>query len=177
MCKSFAGSGILSKIYVNKKPSFVACAPLLFSLWSVGLCSISAQADDDTAVEGNVDKPEATIWLEEKIAPSSRWMEELVRPMTNWMEERLHGEPRPADRPVSKSREPVENSDHSLNTPIIKRGKAIEIARSRFPGEVLHVKLLSASQRYRIKLLTAEGVIHVVYIDAVRATLLNQDQE
>lgn len=131
-----------------------------------------AIAAGEEAIQGDVEKPGATIWLEEKITPSSHWMEELVQPMTRWMEERLHGQS-PQQRRNDKAAVPQAGTEpEPLDATFIDKAQAIAVARESHEGEVLHCKLLPASQRFRVKLLTNQGEIHIVYVDAVRAVIL-----
>lgn len=122
-----------------------------------------------------------TIWLEEKIAPSTRWIENLVKPITVWMENKIQQENpgskatamtpgvEPArDRPVvANSKGETATLDTQNN--FITAGEASAIAQERITGNILRVKLLEQDNerpRYRVKLISTGGEIHILYVDA-----------
>lgn len=150
---------------------------LLFSSFSLLLlsCSIAVAQDKNTPtspVQGNVKKPEATIWLEEKITPSSMWLEDIVKPMTSWMEDYIHEPESTASSNSTSAHKPETDVEPQANTTYISAKQAASVAQSAVEGDVLMSKLLATQGRYRVKLLSVAGEIHVLYVDALSAELL-----
>ncbi len=121
-----------------------------------------------------------TIWLEKKIAPTTRWVEKLVQPLSTWMEKKIQP-PEPTDSNLPQKHPsstkvvdtaPVStSSDSSIMTP----QDVSSHVRRLISGEVLKVKLLPSDQmplRYRVKLISRVGEMHIVYIDAHNGMLL-----
>jgi len=132
-----------------------------------------AAADDsastpDAGASSEVQEGE-TIWLEEKIKPSTRWLEGLVKPMTTWMEKRvqdkIHGTG-PKESPVIQTApstvEVLPSSGDLMDEAAIAR-----LAQALIPGQVLRVKLLQKQPlQYRVKLISNSGEIHKLYLNA-----------
>jgi len=131
-----------------------------------------------------------TIWLEEKLSPTTQWLERAVNPLRRWMEDKVQ---RPAKQESRSSAKEIDHSSLDIETsqdpkstdntaasqtnPLINTAQAGLIATSQVPGDVLKVKLLrNAPMRYRVKLISLQGQIHYVYINASNAQIITQPQ-
>lgn len=131
-----------------------------------------------------------TIWLEEKLSPTTQWLERAVNPLRRWMEDKVQ---RPAKQEaksnsknlvnvatdIERSQSPKNTADvtDSQISPLINSEQAGLIASSQIPGDVLKIKLLrNAPMRYRVKLISLRGQIHYVYINASNAQIIKQPQ-
>jgi len=128
-----------------------------------------------------------SIWLEEKIAPSTRWIENLVKPITVWMERKIQSEKATAAVPVQTESThsdadasipsgPVADVDGETVTAVemITETEALAFAKARVQGSVLRVKFLKSRQgrpTYRVKMISAKGEVHILYIDAFEGVL------
>jgi len=114
-----------------------------------------------------------SIWLEKKLAPSTRWIERLIRPLNRWMEQKVQAVKPAASKALAAA---VQHSNSG--TALLSEQQISAIAQQRTPGKVLAIKLLPAehqAQRYRLKLLSRQGVIHILYLDAQSgASVVNQ---
>ncbi len=139
------------------------------------------------ATKSDVPREGDAIWLEEKIAPSTRWIENLVKPITVWMERKIQKEnPGSKTTAITTLRTPAADNpvvaDRNVKTAIVEtRNKIISvseasaIANARIPGNILRVKLLereNASPRYRVKIISTDGEMHILYIDAFGQELM-----
>lgn len=149
-------------------------------------------ADDSSQTALPIAKPDApregdSIWLEEKIAPSTRWIENLVKPVTVWMERKIQ-----RDRPESNAPQKTPNIEPAAGETviagpgsdtvstraqleIISGAQASAIAQAHTPGNILRVKLLERENeqpKYRVKLISTSGEIHIIHIDAVTRELI-----
>lgn len=145
------------------------------------LCSLTAHSDDgkDQSADSKSPKKGDTIWLEEKISPPTRWIENLVKPLTVWMEQKIN---KPAPEPdIQQSNQ--ENSqriedgttpdinqtgsdDMVLSSALISSEQASTLAKEHIAGDVLHIKLVSKTNQYRVKLISKLGEVHIIYIKA-----------
>jgi len=123
----------------------------------------------------NSDKPPPkegdSIWLEKKLAPSTRWIERVITPLNRWMEQKVQALRPNANRSAAADTEPGRSDGSSV---LLSELQISTIARQHTAGKVLAVKLLSAEQqqpRYRIKLLSRKGIIHILFFDAKSGTI------
>ncbi|GHA03122.1 hypothetical protein GCM10008090_10100 [Arenicella chitinivorans] len=151
------------------------------------LCSGAADAEDaekqNKADQGP--KKGDEIWLEERIAPTTTWVESLVKPLTSWMERQIN-EPEQKDEQQDggQSAQPqntVEPDQAKRVHPVgevalIGIDQAGEFARQHIAGDVLYVKLITKSNRYRVKLISRIGEIHIIYVDAVSGNIVSRDK-
>ena len=141
---------------------------LLFSgpLSAVAKDSASApETEEPVVIQGG-----ETIWLEEKIKPSTRWLEGLVKPLTTWMEERvqekIHG-PGPKKPTVIQST-PSTTVILPVSGEVMDEEAIAKLALALIPGQVLRVKLLQKQPlQYRVKLISTSGEIHKLYLNAL----------
>ncbi|MFK8050953.1 MAG: PepSY domain-containing protein, partial [Halioglobus sp.] len=120
-------------------------------------------------------------------APSTRWIENLVKPVTVWMERKIQTdrsqrkEPghapnnTPEDGNVGAPESSPKLSEAVSPEDIISVAQASAIATAVTPGNVLRVKLLERENerpKYRVKLISTRGEIHIVHIDAVTQELI-----
>jgi uncharacterized membrane protein YkoI len=137
----------------------------------IGPIEHSIAEDEPTVEQGE------TVWIEEKIQPSTRWLEGLVKPMTSWME----GKIQKRQNDAQQSPQIVEKTPQAVNTDltftskdgVIDTQRIAQIARQAVPGQVLRVKLLQRSPlQYRVKLISTEGEIRMLYIHAHNGKIL-----
>lgn len=149
----------------------------------------SATVSNSSAdTERRITMENETIWLEEKLSPTTQWLEKAVNPLRRWMEDKVQ---RPAKQEtpsipknIDRGSAELESSANSTNsadtspsqsTPLINSSQAGLIATSQVAGDVLKVKLLrNAPMRYRVKLISLQGQIHYVYINASNAQIIKQ---
>jgi uncharacterized membrane protein YkoI len=115
-----------------------------------------------------------SIWLEKKLAPSTRWIERLIQPLNRWMEHKVQAVKPAANKALAAAIEPLRKTSDGE---ILSRQEVGAIAQRHTPGKVLAVKLLAPEQaqpRYRIKLLSPQGVIHLLYFDAKSGGLVDK---
>jgi uncharacterized membrane protein YkoI len=159
---------------------------LLLLMISVAYADQSLVDDDKSkAGEGARKTVEGeALWIEEKINPATRWLEKLVRPVTGWVEDKIqnHDEIAPSSRPDWNTlqpgpaipKEPRPDSPQPPDQPVISADEAIAVAVSAFPGEVLRVKYLPGDiPVYRVKLISKKGEIHILYVNAWTADIVN----
>jgi hypothetical protein len=120
-----------------------------------------------------------TIWLEEKIAPSTRWIENLVKPLGIWMEKKIQPRYVADDKENSGTQPEVElvplPPSGGQEGPIITPEQAAVVSKQYVQGEVLRIKLLESAHsvsRYRVKLISTAGEIHILYINAHTGVLI-----
>lgn len=152
--------------------------PLLFST--------IANADDDPNVDKQNTTKGETVWIEEKISPTTTWIENLVKPLTVWMEQQVNG-PKPEDNNQEVTQE---NSPHSEQEKaqsatqtdpektlspdsVIGSEQAGVLAKEHIAGDVLYIKLMSKTQQYRVKLISKLGEIHIIYINAISGEIVS----
>lgn len=128
-----------------------------------------------------------TIWLEEKISPTTRWLESLVKPLTVWMEQQIN---EPLAAPVTQPKQTFENNTDSVkqtgsNTAYdpaifisaeqasISSEQASNIAKTHIAGDILHIKLMPKLGQYRVKLISKLGEIHIIFIHAASGQILS----
>ena len=152
----------------------------------------SANADDDNGEnsESQNTKKADTIWIEEKIAPTTNWIEDLVKPLTGWMERQIHGPEQEDDNQAAKQQTDQSNEngnalnstqtdsenvlDHNL---LIGPERAGILAKEHIAGEVLYIKLLSETKKYRVKLISKLGEIHIIYIQAISGEVVTPNTD
>ncbi|MBX2849118.1 MAG: PepSY domain-containing protein [Acidiferrobacterales bacterium] len=124
------------------------------------------------------------IWLEEKIAPTTTWIESLVKPLTVWMEQKINA-------PEQESNDQYDSTDGERDLTLkdsvsdsrissepesrLSIKEASASAQQYIDGDVLHVKLLPEVNRYRMKIISNLGEIHVIYIDASSGKLVSDN--
>lgn len=128
-----------------------------------------------------------TIWLEEKISPTTRWLESLVKPLTVWMEQQIN---EPLAAPVTQPKQTLENNTNSVkqtgsNTAhdpaifispeqaSISSEQASNMAKTHIAGDILHIKLMPKLGQYRVKLISKLGEIHIIFIHAASGQILS----
>lgn len=129
--------------------------------------------------EQKTSKGGKTIWLEEKINPTTRLVERLVTPLTSWMEEKVQRDrdsgsgqsPAGAWQPDlsgSPAREPVDAAG------LLDRSAIRQRVEAGFAGDVLRIKLLDQRQplQYRVKHISDAGEIRILYLDARTGEIL-----
>ena len=139
------------------------------------LCCSAASAQDSEELneDGREPKKGDTIWLEEKISPTTTWIESLVRPFTEWMEDAIQ-EP---ERESPEVELPIVDNDideaTATNPKVLEKSQVLigveqakELARKLVDGDILYIKLVSKTNRYRVKLISKLGEVRVIYIDA-----------
>jgi hypothetical protein len=152
--------------------------PTLFFLL---LCCGTANANDgeSQSADGKKVKQGDTIWLEEKISPTTTWIENLVKPLTVWMEQQINepGQQPDNSNAIQEGRltneedgspnlsevDPNNNVDPYL---LIGTEQASVLAKEHIAGDVLHIKLMSKTKLYRVKLISKLGEIHIIFIRA-----------
>jgi len=177
--------------------------PFIGSLLWVALCVTPrmayAQAESDTAAETTKQSekrkteskssqredagkgkqpPEGgkTIWLEEKLNPSTQWLEKAVKPLTRWIEDQVQLDPKGPQkqntaRPqaLQKNQATEQNSTEDTarsSGPRLSKDQIRQLVKQRYAGDVLHIKSL-ANARYRVKLISQQGVIQILYLSAI----------
>lgn len=178
--------------------------PSIGSLLWVALCvtpqMAHAQAESDTAAEttnqSEKQKTESknssqreytgkgkqlpeggkTIWLEEKLNPSTQWLEKAVKPLTRWIEDQVQLDPKGPKkqntaRPqaLQKNQATEQNSTEDTargSGPRLSKDQIRQLVKQRYAGDVLHIKSL-ANARYRVKLISQQGVIQILYLSAI----------
>ncbi len=136
--------------------------------------------DEDNESTGNGD----TIWIEEKVSPTTTWLENLVKPLTVWMEQQLNS-PAPNDANQKISPEIDPNNERDTNTTVLAKPdnapdenqligseRAGQLAQEHIAGEVLFIKFIAATSRYRVKLISERGEIHIIYIQATSGDVI-----
>ncbi|MFT5577388.1 MAG: putative membrane protein YkoI [Paraglaciecola psychrophila] len=114
-----------------------------------------------------------SIWLEKKLAPSTRWIERLITPLNRWMEQKVQAVKPAAGKALAAAIKPLRADGDST---LLSKQQISAIAQQHAPGKVLAVKLLPPAQppqRYRVKLLSPEGVIRLLYFNAKSGTVLD----
>lgn len=121
---------------------------------------------------------EETVWIEETVTPATRWLEGAVQPLTIWMEKKIHRrskkrqahtEPAPQ---IAVAR--PQTADATLVA--ISQAQAATIANKRQAGEVLRTSLLAKTPpQYRVKLISPNGEIHLIYIHAQTGKILKSN--
>ena len=147
--------------------------------------SANANDDKDENSESQNTKKVDTIWIEEKISPTTTWIENLVKPLTSWMERQVNGSEQEGDNQGTEQktgqRNEYENDlDSTLANPknlldrdlLIGSEKAGVLAKEHIAGEVLYIKLVSKTKQYRVKLISELGEIHIIYIQAVSGEII-----
>ena len=121
-----------------------------------------------------------TIWLEEKIAPPTRWIENLVQPLTTWMERKVQHPGTSTDEatldPWVSPEAPATTGSDTLEAPTLTPAEAAAIARQAAQGEVLRIKLISASSNepiYRVKLISDQGEIQILHVNGHNGALVS----
>ncbi len=142
-----------------------------------------ASADDFSESSQEAPVEGESLWIEDKINPATRWLEQLVSPVTTWMEDKIQdNQNRPREiqqwQPESDTRlgpdSPQTPPDTSETHIVITSDEAVAVAVAAQPGEVLRVKLLDREKpAYRVKLITDQGEIQILYVDAVTGDILN----
>ena len=137
----------------------------------IGPIEHSIAEDEPTVEQGE------TVWIEEKIQPSTRWLEGLVKPMTSWMEGKIQKRQNDSQTPqVVETSPQTANTDvtFTLKDGVIDAQQITQIARQTIPGQVLKVKLLQRKPlQYRVKLISTEGEIRMLYIHAHNGNILH----
>ncbi|WP_299772170.1 hypothetical protein [uncultured Pseudoteredinibacter sp.] len=115
-----------------------------------------------------------TIWLEEKLNPSTQWLEKAVKPLTRWIEGQVQLDPKGSQqqntpRPHGQ-RKPQPQTKNTLapqsNGSQLSKDQIRKLVKQRYAGDVLHIKALS-NARYRVKLISQQGVIQILYLSAI----------
>ncbi|WP_299974284.1 hypothetical protein [uncultured Pseudoteredinibacter sp.] len=121
-----------------------------------------------------------TIWLEEKLNPSTQWLEKAVKPLTRWIENQVQLDPKGSQkqrttRPQAQQKSQAtgqgsaENSQQNIHQgsgPRLSKDQIRKLVKQRYAGDVLHIKSL-ANARYRVKLISQQGVIQILYLSAI----------
>lgn len=147
--------------------------PYYLSLLLLCTSAVSAQDGEEPSDGSREPKKGDTIWLEEKISPTTTWIESLVKPFTEWMEEAIQEPERDAPETVrpatgNDTKEVNENASTDVLKPqvLISKEQAQESAKELIGGDVLYIKLVSKTNQYRVKLISKLGEVRVIYIDA-----------
>lgn len=150
--------------------------------------STSAHADDDKGkgAESQSTQKDDTIWIEEKVTPTTTWIENLVKPLTVWMEQQINAPDKengnPKLRQENSQRNTIEDapnssqagSDNILDPDLlIGSEKAGVLAKEHIAGDVLYIKLISKTKKYRVKLISKLGEIHIIYIQAITGEIIS----
>lgn len=123
--------------------------------------------------EANTSK---TVWIEETVTPATRWLEGAVQPLTIWMEKKIHRgikqQRPPQNEPTPKvATARPQTADTSLAA--ISQAQSASIASKQQPGEVLRTSLLAKTpSQYRVKLISPNGEIHLIYVHAQTGKIL-----
>ncbi|MFK8022207.1 MAG: PepSY domain-containing protein [Pseudomonadales bacterium] len=140
--------------------------------------------------ENSAPREGKSVWLEKKIAKPTRWLENLVKPMNIWLEGKIQA---PIDNSANQQAERLpsdtlapDTASTSVKSNRISADEAANAARQHVAGNVLKVKLITmpASQpmtaddsatrfAYRVKLISRQGEIHILYIDALSSALID----
>ncbi len=156
---------------------------LLFILFFCGGVANSQDAEEQNRASDTPKKGEE-IWLEEKISPTTTWIEDLVKPLTTWMEQKINAPEREAARqgPSERSEGTASAASNESNIErddlvgsFITAEQASKLAREHIAGNVLHIKLIPKSNRYRVKLISELGEIFIVYVHAVSGDIVFRD--
>ncbi len=156
---------------------------LLFILFFCGGVANSQDAEEQDRASDTPKKGEE-IWLEEKISPTTTWIEDLVKPLTTWMEQKINAPEREAARqgPSERSEGTAAAASNESNIErddlvgsFITAEQASKLAREHIAGNVLHIKLIPKSNRYRVKLISELGEIFIVYVHAVSGDIVFRD--
>jgi uncharacterized membrane protein YkoI len=122
------------------------------------------------AKPNNPQKEGKTVWLEKKLSPPTRWLENVVKPITTWMERKIQKEVHGSEEPVEtlhpargeSDEDPLPTDEH-----VIDSERIAELASNLIPGQILRIKLLNRTPlQYRVKLISHDGEIHIIYINA-----------
>ena len=146
----------------------------------------NAQDSEEQSVDNESPKQGDTIWLEEKISPTTTWIENLVKPLTVWMEQQINepeqeldiqegiqeNSPRGEEQNVPNI---VETGNDNIVDPdsLISAEQASALAKKHIAGDVLYIKLISKSNQYRVKLISKLGEIHIIYIKAISGEIIS----
>lgn len=150
----------------------------------------NAQDDEEQSVDSKSPKQGDTIWLEEKITPTTTWIENLVKPLTVWMEQQIN-EPEQEPNIQEGIQEnfprgegenvPNLNETGPDNTvdpdSLISAEQASALAKAHIAGDVLYIKLISKTNQYRVKLISKLGEIHIIYIKAISGEIVSPNIE
>lgn len=128
----------------------------------------------------NTTKQGETIWLEKKLAPTTRWLEQIAKPVSSWMERKIQRQESDGVRSPPKTTwmqpAPIADTEsYPGSPPRISTEQVSTAAKRHIAGEVLAVKLLrfaQAAPQYRVKLLSTAGEIHILYFDAETGTII-----
>jgi uncharacterized membrane protein YkoI len=135
-------------------------------------------AQRNSPLQNNPPSPRGgeTIWVEEKMRPTTQWMEDLVSPLTTWMERKIHDRnPSSAESEttvwIRKTKPGTPTAE--FTDPLISPNEASLTAQQHMEGEVLRVKLLfRGDPQYRVKLISKKGEIHLLYVNATTGKLI-----
>ena len=115
---------------------------------------VNAEKGTGQSVRDQNSKQGDTIWLEEKISPTTRWLDNLVKPLTVWIEQQIHESEDELNNKRSNTQnkedvkpaldETQEKSSDSVIEPISLIGveQAATIAKEHIAGEVLYLSLI-----------------------------------
>ncbi len=146
-------------------------------------CCSSANAQDSEKLNEDALEPKKgdTIWLEEKISPTTTWIESLVRPFTEWMEDAIQEPEREPPEMVLPIVDEHVDEATATNSTVVEKSQVLigveqakESARKLVDGDVLYIKLVSKTNQYRVKLISKLGEVRVIYIDASSGTLVEK---
>ena len=152
------------------------------------LCCGAAYADDgkDVSADKKSNKQDDTIWLEKKISPTTRWLDNLVKPLTVWMEQQIN-EPEPAselEKPrgaqvgsVDLNLSETDSANGVMSVPLVSSDQARVVAKKHIAGDVLYIKFMQQSNRYRVKLISKVGEIHIIYINAASGDIVSPNDK
>lgn len=122
------------------------------------------QAPERDQTEASEDAPRSTVWLEDTIDPVTGWLEEVIKPIANWLEQAVQT-PSLQAQPTPDIATPRQSTAHKAVK--LSPANAAAIAKQAYPGDILRTSLLDKTPpQYRVKLISAQGVIHMLYIDA-----------
>ncbi|MBX2847172.1 MAG: hypothetical protein KTR16_02535 [Acidiferrobacterales bacterium] len=143
-----------------------------------------SEADEKQNTDTQDPKKGDEIWLEEKISPTTTWIENLVKPLTVWMERKINA-PEPE---IQNQRDSQHTGRENTLTPVnrdseqtvdvaslIDEEQVAVLAKRHIPGDVLYIKLISKTSRYRVKLISTLGEIHIIYLNAVSGEIVVPD--
>ena len=152
----------------------------IFIFLLISNTAVLANDSKEAIVDSQNQKQGDTIWLEEKISPTTRWLESLVKPLTVWMEQQIN---EPIADPITQPKQTLENNTDSVkqtgsNTAhdpaiFISAEQASNIAKTHIAGDILHTKLMPKLGQYRVKLISKLGEIHIIFIHAASGQILS----
>ncbi|MFK7729998.1 MAG: PepSY domain-containing protein [Pseudomonadales bacterium] len=158
----------------------------------------TSDTTDPQAAQNSEPKEGKSVWLEKKISKPTRWLESLVKPMNIWLEGKVQAPTSRSDNQQAPSQPDStgvpDAVTSSLDTTRISADEAADVARKQIAGNVLKVKLLTMPDRpltsddgglddnadesvalffYRVRLISKRGEIHILYVDAQTAALID----